>query len=182
MFKKQKTIALLVMLPFSMLIFLDFFVDVGQYFPTKVHEFGHKLVMERKPGVQYCFYDHIPGAYQTTCMYEEGSLTKLDEIMFDFGGYTFELFVAFLVMLTPLSLVGGAWMLRIQHSILFNNITPASDLYWISFKWKIVIALFLAFMFLLSLIIQNKWIDYGWKWKGKLKKKMSCKFSEWYRW
>ena len=169
-FKKQKTIALLVMLPFSMLVFLDFFVDVGQYFPNKVHEFGHKLVMERKPGVQYCFYDHVPGAYQTTCMYEEGSLTKLDQLMFNLGGYTFELFVAFLVMLTPLSLVGGAWMLRIQYSILFHNNLPSNDLYGLSHKWKLLIALFLAFMFFMSLIIQNRWIDYGLKWKRKLKR------------
>lgn len=174
-FKKAKTIALLVMLALSFIVFLDWFVKIEGYFPIMVHEFGHRLVMERKPGVQYCYYNQIPEAYQTTCMYEEGSLTKLDEIMFDLGGYSFELFVAFLVMLTPLSLVGGAWMLRIQHSILYFNTLPSRDLYWLGYKWKLLIALFLAFMFLLALIIQNKWIDYGWKLKEKLKKKRKIK-------
>src|SRR3989338_4524679 len=169
-FKKAKTIVLLVMLAFSFIIFLDWFVKIEGYFPIMVHEFGHKLVMERKPGVQYCYYNHAPKEYQTICMFEEGSLTKLDEIMFDLGGYTFELFVAFLVMLTPLSLVGGAWMLRIQYSILFHNNLPSNDLYGLSHKWKLLIALFLAFMFFMSLIIQNRWIDYGLKWKRKLKR------------
>ena len=170
-FKKQKTIALLVMLAISFIVFLDWFLPIKWYFPIVVHEFGHKLVMERMPGVQYCYYNHAPKEYQTMCIFEEGSLTRLDGLMFDLSGYTFELFVAFLLMLTPISLVGGAWMLRIQHSILLFNTTPSSDLYWLSYKWKLLIALFLAFMFLLALIIQNKWIDYGWKLKEKLRKK-----------
>ena len=176
-FKKAKTIVLLVMLAFSFIIFLDWFVKIEGYFPIMVHEFGHRLVMERKPGVQYCYYNHAPKEYQTICMYEEGSLTKLDEIMFDLGGYTFELFVAFLIMLTPISLLGGAWMLRIQYSILFHNNLPSNDLYWLSDFWKGILAIFLAGMFLLSLIIQNKWIDYGWKLKEKIIKKRKRKIK-----
>ncbi len=176
-FKKAKTIALLVMLALSFIVFLDWFVKIEGYFPIKVHEFGHRLVMERKPGVQYCYYNHIPEAYQTTCIYEEGSITDLDKRLFGFAGYSLELLFAFFIMITPFSLLGGAWMLRIQHAILLNNNNPSNDLYWIGDFWKAIIAIFLMLMFILALIIQNKWIDYGWKLKAKLKRRAKAKLS-----
>ena len=174
-FKKEKTIALIFMFALSLIVFLDWFVDVGQYFPNRVHEFGHKIVMERKPGVQFCYYNHVPEAYQTTCIYEEGTITEFYKKLFDMAGYSLELFIAFIIMITPFSLIGGAWILRIQHGIMFNNNLPSNDLYWLSYNWKVIITIFLAFMFLLSLIIQNKWIDYGLKWKEKLIKKRKVK-------
>ena len=166
-FKKQKIIILLVMVVVSFIVVLDWFVEINWYFPIRVHEFGHKVVLENKQGVESCYYTRTNESYRTNCIHEKGSLSEFDKDLFSISGYGMEFLVALLVMITPLSLIGGVWMLKIQTSILLHNNNIGNDFYWLSFGWKLFIAFLLALMFILALIIQNKWIDYFLKRKRK---------------
>lgn len=167
----KKTVILVILLFLSTVIFLDSAVTIERYFPIKVHEFGHKAALEGKPGIKYCFYELTPTAHQTVCIPDGTEIKDSDMKLFYVAGYGLEFLVAVILMLTPFSLLGGAWMLRIMHSVLFYNNFPSTDLHFLSGSAKGFIALFLAFMFSVSLYIQNKCVDYALKRLKKYSKK-----------
>ncbi|MFH2020598.1 MAG: hypothetical protein ABIJ34_04240 [archaeon] len=84
--------------------------------------------------------------------------TELQEKITRLGAFTFEIILVAILLLTPISLLGGFWFLRLAKIFMLDSLVPPSDLQSISPALVRAAGVFFLILFLLSFWIQWKWI------------------------
>lgn len=149
--------------PIIFLILITISALAISYFYYDVHEYGHFIAHKALVNANCSFNinkTEIEGGllYQTECDFDETEFLEAKTLIAKLSGYGLEVLIASLLLLTPISVFGGVWFIRIGIRILFFENRACSDLYFLDFWAKLLIALVMVFLFMISVFIQKKWI------------------------
>ncbi|MFH0874713.1 MAG: hypothetical protein V1859_02160 [archaeon] len=100
---------------------------------------------------------HESYTWQVQC-FKSGSTSQ--EHFIKLSAFTFETIIAVILVLTPLSLFGGFWFMRLASIFLFSNLVAPSDLEHINPPLIRLIGLAFILLFIVSFWIQWKWVNY----------------------
>lgn|SRR3989338_5619897 len=162
---KRKYVSLFLFLIISSLYFVVIRPNL-----ISIHEHGHLFGMqlifpEHQCKIVYSaeMFDPVIGISRrgsyTICPTVDRSETTINQQFIAVtSGSAFEFLLAFIILLSPFSIVGGIWMLGIAKSLLFLNYVHQADFGWMPYWAKFAISVILFLLFLVSVLLQKYYI------------------------
>ena len=130
-----------------------------------LHEAGHGYVYYILTGNKCDYARHEienKTTYETLCSNEGVSSFQHNLVLY--SGFGFTILIALMLLFTPISLVGGIMLVIVSYTMLFVEQTDLANVP----KWLVfLIAVILVFLWLVSIHLQVKWLEYFMK---KIKK------------
>ncbi|MBS1266649.1 MAG: hypothetical protein MAG795_00617 [Candidatus Woesearchaeota archaeon] len=162
--KNRKIISLV----FTILIFLlaEKFV-YSTYMPINIHEHSHKISHQFFTDAE-CNITRVKDPSFDSARYE-GYYHEVvcDEKVYGTGfyitkivGYGAEIIIAFILLVSPFSLIGGVWFTRLSRNLWFEINSHNPDLFFINNTVIRIISILLVVLFFFSFVLQYFWICY----------------------